>query len=647
MAEATSTAIKPVKRASSGRPNTLALLLNNTLATAGLVVFGLIVLIALAAPLLPLPDPDVTAPANRLFRPLTEGHLLGTDALGRDILSRLIWGTRVSLLVGISATLIAAFFGSLIGLVAGYAGGRVDTLLMRGIDMVMAFPYILLALAIVAVLGPGLLNALYAIAVVNIPFFARNIRGIALGLSRREFVDAARLSGKSNAQILFIEVLPNVLPVIIITMSTTIGWMILETAGLSFLGLGAQPPQADLGSMLGDGRKILFTAPHVSIIPGLMIFALVMSINLLGDGVRDVLDPRLKSGALTRPVARTAVTRENAPQDMTPVADAILDVRGLKTEFRFGGQVYKAVGGVDMAVRRGECLGIVGESGSGKSVSAMSIMGLVPTPPGSITGGVALLKGEDLFAASDERIRQLRGSAVSHVFQDPLSTLHPLFTVGDQLVEAIQAHDPVSKTQAREKAIDLLTMVRIPNPAERLKSYPHELSGGMRQRVCIAMALAHDAQIIIADEPTTALDVTVQAQVLSLMNTLRKEHDAGILFITHDFGVVSAICDRVAVMYAGQFVETGTTEEILSAPAHPYTAKLIDCVPVLGQPDRRLDAIEGRPPVVNNLPVGCAFAARCPRAQEDCRAAPIPLTEFGEGRTVRCIHPLTGETTDV
>ena len=647
MAEATSTAVKPAKRASSGRPNTLALLLNNTLATIGLVVFALIVLIALAAPFLPLPDPDVTAPADRLFRPLTEGHLLGTDALGRDILSRLIWGTRVSLLVGISATLIAAFFGSLIGLVAGYAGGRVDTLLMRGIDMVMAFPYILLALAIVAVLGPGLLNALYAIAVVNIPFFARNIRGITLGLSRREFVDAARLSGKSNAQILFIEVLPNVLPVIIITMSTTIGWMILETAGLSFLGLGAQPPQADLGSMLGDGRKILFTAPHVSIIPGLMIFALVMSINLLGDGVRDVLDPRLKSGALTRPVARTAVMRGNDPQDTAPVEDAVLDVRGLKTEFRFGGQVFKAVGGVDMAVRRGECLGIVGESGSGKSVSAMSIMGLVPTPPGSITGGVALLKGEDLFAASDERIRQLRGSAVSHVFQDPLSTLHPLFTVGDQLVEAIQAHDPVSRTEAKQKAVDLLQMVRIPNPAERLKSFPHELSGGMRQRVCIAMALAHDAQIIIADEPTTALDVTVQAQVLSLLDTLRKEHDTGILFITHDFGVVSAICDRVAVMYAGQFVETGTTEEILSAPAHPYTAKLIDCVPVLGQPDRRLDAIEGRPPVVNNLPVGCAFAARCPRAQEDCRAAPVPLTEFGEGRTVRCIHPLTGETADV
>ena len=259
---------------------------------------------------------------------------------------------------------------------------------------------------------------------------------------------------------------------------------------------------------------------------------------------------------------------------------------------------------------------------------------------------MALLDGEDLFAATDERIRHLRGSAVSHVFQDPLSTLHPLFTVGDQLIEAIQAHQPLPKAQAREKAASLLKVVRIPNPAERLKSYPHELSGGMRQRVCIAMALANDAKIIIADEPTTALDVTVQAQVLSLLDALRKEHNAGILFITHDFGVVSAICDRVAVMYAGQFVETGTTDDILSSPAHPYTAKLIDCVPVLGQPERRLDAIGGRPPVVNRLPVGCAFAERCPRAQDDCRAAPIPVTELGEGRTVRCVHPLTGEAAD-
>ncbi|MDV6228603.1 dipeptide/oligopeptide/nickel ABC transporter permease/ATP-binding protein [Nitratireductor aquimarinus] len=644
MSEAVSTAAKGRARG-AGRPGPIRLLLNNTLAASGLVLLVLIIAAALLAPLLPLPDPDATAPADRLLRPLTEGHLLGTDALGRDILSRLVWGTRVSLAVGISATLIAAFFGSLIGLIAGYAGGRVDAFLMRGIDMVMAFPYILLALAIVAALGPGLLNALYAIAVVNIPFFARNIRGITIGLSRREFVDAARLSGKSNAGILFGEILPNVLPVIIITMSTTIGWMILETAGLSFLGLGAQPPQADLGSMLGEGRKILFTAPHVSIIPGLMIFALVMSINLLGDGVRDVLDPRLKSGALTRPVARTAVERRTVPETRTH-GDSVLEVADLNTEFHIGGDVYRAVGGIDLHLKQGECLGIVGESGSGKSVTAMSLMGLVPTPPGRITGGAAWLDGEDLFAVSDERIRALRGADVTHVFQDPLSTLHPLFTIGDQLTEAIMAHRPIRRSEADARAEELLRLVRITNPAERLKVYPHELSGGMRQRVCIAMALANDAKIIIADEPTTALDVTVQAQILSLMDTLRRESNAAILFITHDFGVVSAVCDRVAVMYAGRIVETGTTEEVLNAPAHPYTRKLIDCVPVLGEPGRRLDAIEGRPPVVNDLPPGCAFAARCPRVKPDCRRGHIALSSLGDTQAVRCLYPLTGETAD-
>ncbi|WP_417681505.1 dipeptide/oligopeptide/nickel ABC transporter permease/ATP-binding protein [Roseibium sp.] len=632
------TQAKPAPK--SARPGTVALLLNNTLATGGLIVLAVICLIALATPLLPLPDPDATAPANRLLPVFSAGHLLGTDHLGRDLLSRLLWGTRVSLAVGVSATLIAAFFGSLFGLVAGYAGGRADTVIMRGIDMVMAFPYILLALAIVAVLGPGLLNALYAIALVNIPFFARNIRGITSGLARREFVDAARLSGKSPVQILFIEILPNVLPVIVITMSTTVGWMILETAGLSFLGLGAQPPQADLGSMLGEGRKILFTAPHVSIIPGLMIFALVMSINLFGDGVRDVLDPRLRAGSLSRPVARTAVARGGS--DIPPPSEApgVLDLKGLRTEFQIGGSVYKAVGGVDLHVRQGECLGVVGESGSGKSVTAMSVMGLVPTPPGKIAGGAAYLEGEDLFAASDGRIRNLRGGSVAYVFQDPLSTLHPLFTVGDQLKEAIKAHQPLSHAQLKEKALELLSLVRIPNPRERLSAYPHELSGGMRQRVCIAMALANDAKLLIADEPTTALDVTVQAQVLTLMNGLRRERNAAILFITHDFGVVSAICDRVAVMYAGRIVETGTTKEILESPQHPYTAKLIECVPVLGEPERRLDAIEGRPPVVNNLPDGCAFADRCPRVRADCRSGELDLVMSSPERGVRCLYPL-------
>jgi len=622
----------------SGRPSPFQLLIANRLSAIGLALLALLLGLALITPFLPIPDPDITDPAQRLLRPGADGHLLGTDHLGRDLLSRLLWGMRVSVAVGLAATVIAAFIGSLIGLTAGYAGGRADSILMRGIDLVMAFPYILLALAIVAVLGPGLLNALYAIAIVNIPFFARNVRGITLGLSRREFVDAARLSGASHPVILFREVLPNVLPTIVVTMSTTVGWMILETAGLSFLGLGAQPPQADLGSMLGEGRKLLFTAPHVSVIPGLMIFVLVMSINLVGDGVRDVLDPRLKSGALIAPGAATAVKRESVPQ--TPAPDAMMAVEGLRTEFHVGDRVYKAVGGVDLVLAPGERVGLVGESGSGKSVTALSLLRLVPTPPGVITGGRVTIDGRDQLAAPLDKLRRLRGGKVAYVFQDPLTTLHPLFTVGMQIVEALQAHQPLSRRDAEAKAVHLLEKVQIPSAKARFSAYPHELSGGMRQRVCIAMALANDPDLIIADEPTTALDVTVQAQVLKLLRQLSEEQGSAVLFITHDFGVVSELCDRVAVMYAGRIVEIGPTQDVLANPAHPYTRKLIDCVPILGQPERRLDAIEGLPPPVDRLPPGCAFAARCPYVEARCREGEIELDPLDESRAVRCIKPL-------
>jgi peptide/nickel transport system permease protein len=569
-------------QASSARLSSWSLLLNNRLAAGGLVILVLIGAMALLAPLLPIPDPDATLPANRLQPIFSDGHLLGTDHLGRDILARLIWGSRVSIAVGLSATLIAALIGSLIGLVSGYARGVTDNILMRGIDMLMAFPYILLALAIVAVLGPGLLNALYAIAVVNIPFFARNVRGITVGLASREFVDAARLSGKSHTAILFSEVLPNVLPVIVITMSTTVGWMILETAGLSFLGLGAQPPQSDLGSMLGEGRRLLFNAPHVSIIPGLMIFAIVMSINLLGDGVRDVLDPRLRAGDLTRPLSVTRIER-GKPAGNQEKPTAILDVRNLETSFQRGRATIPAVKDISFTLNKGECMGLIGESGSGKSVTALSLLGLVASPPGIITGGSVSIEGEDVFSRSESGIRALRGSKVAYVFQDPLTTLHPLYKVGQQIAEAITTHQPVGKSEARKRAIALMEQVGIRDAADRVDAFPHEMSGGQRQRIGIAMALANDPDIIIADEPTTALDVTVQAKILDLLQKLRRERGMALLLITHDFGVVAEVCDRVAVMKDGAIVESGKTIDLLRDPQHDYTKRLIACVPELGK----------------------------------------------------------------
>lgn len=616
-----------------------ALLFRNRLAAAGAVVMTIVLILAIVTPVLPLANPDVTNTGDRFIRPFSEGHLLGTDHLGRDLLSRLMWGTRLSLAVGFAAALIAAAIGSAIGIIAGYFGGRTDNIIMRGVDMLMAFPYILLALAIVAALGPGLFNALIAVAAVNVPFFARNIRGITVGIAHKEFVDAARLSGMGHTRIILSEVLPNVIPVIVIAMSTTIGWMILETAGLSFLGLGSQPPQADLGSMLGEARSALITNPHTSIVPGAMILVIVMAINLLGDGVRDALDPRLKSGALSRPKPATLVDEKH---ETTPCADpeALLSTSNLKTEFRIKDRVYKAVGGVDLSVRPGECLGIIGESGSGKSVTALSVMGLVASPPGIITAGSVTFKGEELVGAAYKTLREYRGDRVAYIFQDPLATLHPLFRVGDQLAEAITSHHAVPKKEAHQRAIELLRAVRIPNAKSRAQSFPHELSGGMRQRVGIAMALANDPDVIIADEPTTALDVTVQAQILALLNDLRRERGLAIIFITHDFGVVAQLCDRVAVMYAGRIVEEGDCSDILGNPVHPYTSRLMACVPELGAGKRELEAIPGLPPVVDKLPIGCAFADRCGNRQPQCTKQEIELTKAGS-RSVRCLFPET------
>jgi len=608
----------------------------NQLAVFGLILVIVIALIALAAPLLPLPDPNATHPADRLLPPFSKGHWLGTDQLGRDLLSRLVWGARVSLAVGLVATTVAAVFGSLIGLVAGFYGRITDTVLMRGIDMLMAFPYLLLALAIVAVLGPGLLNAMYAIAIVNIPFFARAVRGSTISLRNQEFVDAARLSGLGNARLLAVEIFPNVLPIIVITCSTTIGWMILETAGLSFLGLGAQPPQADLGSMLGDGRKLITTAPHVATIPGLLILLVVIGVNLLGDGLRDVLDPRLKSGAGGS--AQAAVAAKPPAEKAEPVQEALLQVSHLSTYFFVGDQTYKAVDDVSFTVAPGEALGIIGESGSGKSVTALSIMGLIPSPPGRIVSGSIHFRGEDMVTAPLPKLQAIRGNRIAYIFQDPMTSLNPLIPVGEQVAEGVRRHQGLGRAAAMRRAEKLFKRVRLPQAGKWLNNYPHELSGGMRQRVVIAMALANDPDLIIADEPTTALDVTTQSQILRLLSDLQQENRAALILITHDFGVISEMCERLLVMYAGRIVEEGPLDRLFEHPRHPYTQRLMQCVPRLGERDAAIQAIPGLPPAVNDLPPGCHFAPRCHLVIDDCRRGEIELRSITTEQKARCIR---------
>jgi peptide/nickel transport system permease protein len=625
------------------RPNRTAWqsLKRNRLALGGLVLLVLTVLAALAAPLLPLPDPAGTDLASRLQGPLSDGHLLGADQLGRDILSRLVWGLRVSLAVGVFATLTATVLGTLIGLVAAYYGRLLDTVLMRGIDVLMAFPYLLLALAIVAVLGPGLRNAMIAISIVNIPFFARSVRGATLSLKERDFIAAARLSGSRSGRILVAELLPNVLPVIVIMMATTIGWMILETAGLSFLGLGAQPPRADLGSMLGQGRQVLTTAPHVALIPGLAIFGVVVSVNLLGDGLRDVFDPRLRAPppdatALAR--ARHKAARGATSPPEPPAGPPLLEVNGLSAYFFIGNRVHRAVDGVSFNLERGAAIGIIGESGSGKTVTALSVMGLVPDPPGRIVGGQVRFRGEDLVAAPERRLRELRGDRIAYVPQDPMTALNPVLPVGEQIAEAVRTHRGGSWKAARLRAAECLERARLPDARRHLASYPHELSGGMRQRVMIAMALANDPDVIIADEPTTALDVTIQAEILQLLSTLRAEQGAALIFITHDFGIVSQLCDRVVVMYAGVVVEVAQIDTIFEDPRHPYTRRLLASVPVLGRPEHSMQPIPGLPPASDDLPQGCRFAPRCDLALDACRVPPIDLEQVAADHTARCIR---------
>ena len=617
----------------------LKIVAKNRLAAFGGILLLIILTLSILAPILPLKEPNITNTADRFMTPFEEGHILGTDHLGRDLLSRLLWGTQLSLAVGFAAAFIAATFGSILGAIAGFYGQKTDNIIMRFIDMLMAFPYILLALAIVAALGPGLFNALIAVALVNIPFFARNIRGVTVTLANKEFIEAARLSGMSNLRILIVEIFPNLLPMIVIAMSTTVGWMILETAGLSFLGLGSQPPQADLGSMLGEARSALITNPHTSFVPGIMIFCIVIGINLFGDGVRDALDPRLKKGSLIRPLPQTIYEGG----DTQPILSTkLLSVQNLSTQFHVNQDIYQSSNDVSFEIQEGECLGLIGESGSGKSVTALSVTSLVASPPGVIKKGSVNYKNQNLLALPYEELRSIRGNKISYIFQDPLTTLHPLHTIGDQLLEALNAHDSkLSASESISKSKELLKSVQIPNPDNVWDVYPHQLSGGMRQRVCIAMALINDPELIIADEPTTALDVTVQAQILNILNSLRKERKLSILFISHDFGVISQLCDRVIVMYAGSIVEEGPVKNIMQQAAHPYTSELIKCVPQLGNKEHALHSIPGNPPSLNQLPEGCAFANRCQYKQDQCLKGAVPVSSK-DNRSYKCFYPVGG-----
>jgi peptide/nickel transport system permease protein len=595
---------------------------------------------------------------------------LGTDEFGRDILSRLLYGARISLMVALVVVTIEIVFGATLGLLAGYFGGRLDSVIMRVTDMMFAFPDILLAILITSILGPSIVNVFIALGLVGWPGMVRLVRSQVLSLRTREFVEAARAMGASHAQILRRHILPHLTGIVVVAATIGIGGVILAEATLSFLGIGVQPPYPSWGSMIHDAWAFRRAHPIMTVWPAATLALAVTAFNFLGDGLRDRMDPRsaragLGFGARLAGIGRTRRGTDPSPQPPprsgegestgaefgSPLSASgrgvrgegstrespLLTVRNLTVEFPLpGGGAARAVNGVSLEVAAGEVLGIVGESGSGKSMTALAVMRLVPAP-GRIASGTIRFEGRDLHTLPERELQQVRGGRIGMVFQDPLSSLNPVLTVGFQVAEAIETHLGVDRREAWKRAVAMLERVKLPDPEIRARQFPHQLSGGQRQRVGIAIAFSCNPPLVIADEPTTALDVTVQQEILALMTTMARDSGTAIMLITHDLGVVASTCDRVAVMYAGQIVELGSLNQVFEAPRHPYTRALLASATRLDDPPGEpLPSIAGQPPDLRAIPTGCPFHPRCPEALDRCSREMPGVTRFADGSFARC-----------
>jgi peptide/nickel transport system permease protein len=608
-------------------------------------------------------NPNAIAVLHRNANP-SWAHWLGTDDLGRDILSRIIAGASIAVRVSVQSVLLAAIIAVPVGLVSAYVGGKLDTVVMRFVDAGLSFPALVLALAIAGVLGPSAGHAAIAISISMVPGFIRLVRGSALAVKHETYVDASRSIGVPTRRILLRRILPNIRSPLIVAASLALGGALLAEAGLSFLGLSTQPPQASWGNMLRHAYDVsLFTYPWQLLIPGTAIALAILAFNTLGDGLRDALSatqsapPRRRRSLRKRPApksrSRRGLTSVLAVAGTTPARvmtspDELLSVEGLCVAFESDAGRTRVVEDVSFTVDRREILGLVGESGSGKTVTSLSIMRLLDSPPGLIEAGAVYFENRDLLQLGFEEMRRIRGDSIAMVFQDPMSSLNPAFTVGHQLMEAYRLHNKVGRAAAGKRALEVLDLVQIPDAAQRLSDYPHQLSGGMRQRVMFAMALICAPRLLIADEPTTALDVTVQAQILDLLRSLQRDLDLSVIFVTHDLGVVADLCDRVAVMYAGQIVEQASVRTVFANPRHPYTAGLLQAMPQAGNPQEDLYVIPGVVPSASGMPLGCRFHPRCAYAVAKCSTGTVALLPAppvrtgtphpGERGSVRCIR---------
>ncbi|MFJ3229847.1 dipeptide/oligopeptide/nickel ABC transporter permease/ATP-binding protein [Streptomyces sp. NPDC086787] len=635
---------------------------------AAVGVLAVVVLFALLAPVLAPDDPlDQQPPADGTGHP-SAAHWLGQDSLGRDILSRLMYGARWSLAIGLGATALALLAGAVLGAVAATSRKGLDETLMRCLDVVMAFPGIALAAVLVAVFGGGITVLICAIAFLFTPPMARVVRANVLDQYGEDYVTAERVIGARTPHIVFRHVAVNCAAPVLVFCTVQVAEAIVFEASLSFIGAGVRPPDPSWGSVIADGKNMVLTGGWwATAFPGLLMLVTVLSLNVLSEGASDAWaapagrETALRSGEDGReplhepqthgpqahggevpplpPGLAEAAARLRArvrPPDGTGGTGGppVLAVEELAVGFgrRNGG--VDIVAGVGFEVRAGEVLGLVGESGCGKSLTALAVMGLQPRD--ARVGGRIRFGGRDLLAVPERTRRALLGHEMAMVHQDALSALNPAMTVRAQLGQLV-------RRGGRRTPAELLTLVGL-DPGRTLRSCPHELSGGQRQRVLIAMALSRDPRLIIADEPTTALDVTVQAQVMRLLLRLREELGFALVLVSHDLALVADVTDRVAVMYGGRIVETGVTADLLAAPAHPYTRGLLGSVLSLETAAERLTRIPGTVPAPSGFPPGCRFANRCGSATEACRAT-VPALTGTPTHTVACHHPAVDPTT--
>lgn len=559
---------------------------------SGAVILGLLLLIALVAPPLLSGSAETLTDDTRLG-PGAE-YLLGTDAFGRDVLARALVATRLTLLMAAAATAISFVVGVAIGAMIQLAPGWLRETCLRLIDSAVAFPSLVLALVIAAVLGPGMGSAIVAIAVAGVPGFARLTANLAATVADKDYVLTARLLGVPGLRILVRHLLPNISGPLLVLLSSSFTLSLLDISSLSFVGLGVQTPQYDWGRLLNEALPSIFAQPSLVLAPSIMLMVSGVGAMLLGDGVASLVDPRTraKAPAAAKTAAAGPATPAQAPEafqawggaaaDMEP--DGLLTVAGLTV--RAGDR--KLVDDVSFTIGAGQIVGLVGESGSGKSTIAMAVAGLLPEGVRANASRLAL--GDlDLLGTPPER---RLATEIGIVYQDPIGTFNPALRLGTQLTEVARTHLGTPRRQAAQDMVNALADIHVTEPERRLRQHPHELSGGMLQRASIASAMTTNPRLLIADEPTTALDVTVQAEVLRQFRRINREHGTAMLFISHDIGVVGVLCDTVLVLHGGRVVDRTTGADLRRGTVtHPYTRALLAATPAAVEAGGTLSAV--------------------------------------------------------